>query len=139
MLSTIQAAVLGILQGISELFPVSSLGHSIIVPALLGWKINQNAGDFLTFLVATHFATAVVLFFFFWKDWNRIIRGLLRSISRRDVATDSDAKLGWLAVIGTIPAGRVGVLFQKQLQQIFIAPFYVAVFLVLNGILLYIA
>ena len=139
MLSYFQAAILGILQGISELFPISSLGHSIILPALLGWNIDQNARQFLTFLVATHFATAAVLFFFYWNDWVRIVRGILRSIRFRSFAADPDAKLGWLLVVGTVPAGIVGILFQRQIQRLFIAPSYVAFFLALNGILLYVA
>jgi len=139
MLSFGQAIILGILQGISELFPISSLGHSIILPGLLGWTINRRANAFLTFLVATHFATAIVLFFFYWEDWVRIITGTLRSILRRSVAGDPDATLGWLLVIGTIPAGMIGVLFQKRLQELFISPSYVASFLALNGVLLYVA
>jgi undecaprenyl-diphosphatase len=139
MLSFAQAAILGILQGVSELFPISSLGHSIILPGLLGWTINRHANAFLTFLVATHFATAIVLFFFYWNDWVRIITGTLRSIPRASVAGDPDAMLGWLLVIGTVPAGLIGVLFQKRLQELFISPSYVAALLALNGVLLYAA
>lgn len=139
MLSHLQAAILGTLQGISELFPISSLGHSIILPALLGWSIDQNANYFLTFLVATHFATAAILFFFYWSDWVRIISGMLRSIRLRSVTSDPDAKLGWLLVVGTVPAGIVGISLQKQVQELFISPYYVASFLALNGVLLYAA
>jgi undecaprenyl-diphosphatase len=139
VLSFLQAAILGILQGISELFPISSLGHSIILPTLLGWNIDQKANYFLSFLVATHFATAAVLFFFYWDDWLRIIRGVARSIGGGGLAADPDAKLGWLLVIGTVPAGAFGLLFQKRLQELFASPAYVASFLALNGILLYLA
>jgi undecaprenyl-diphosphatase len=139
MLSLRKALILGILQGISELFPISSLGHSIIVPALLGWTINQNASYFLTFLVATHFATSAVLFVIYRADWVRIIRGIVRSIGRRSLVANSDAKLGWLLVVGTVPAGGLGLILQKQLQEIFAAPSYVASFLALNGLLLYVA
>ena len=139
MLSYFQAAILGILQGISELFPISSLGHSILLPALLGWTIDQNANYFLTFLVATHFATATVLFFIYRSDWVRIISGILRSLRLRSIALDPDAKLGWLLVVGTVPAGIVGILFQKQVQELFLSPSYVASFLSLNGVLLYVA
>jgi undecaprenyl-diphosphatase len=137
MLSYFQAAILGILQGISELFPISSLGHSILLPALLRWTIDQNATYFLTFLVATHFATATVLFFIYRSDWVRIISGMLRSIRLRSIALDPDAKLGWLLVAGTVPAGIAGILFQKQVQELFTSPSYVASFLALNGVLLY--
>ena len=139
MLSLLQAAILGVLQGISELFPISSLGHSIILPTLLGWTIDQKANYFLGFLVATHFATAAVLFFFYWDDWLRIIRGIARSIGGGGLAADPDAKLGWLLVIGTVPAGAFGLLFQRRLQELFASPSYVASFLALNGILLYLA
>src|SRR3954449_11990271 len=107
-ISYFQAAVLGLLQGAAELFPVSSLGHSVIAPRLLGWDIHQSDEYFLTFLIATHLATALVLLGFFWQDWVRIVRGLGRSIRDREV-TDSDAWLGWLIIIGTIPAGLLGL------------------------------
>lgn len=138
MLTLRQSLALGILQGISELFPISSLGHSIILPALLGWAIDRQANYFLTFLVATHFATAIVLFLFYWHDWVRIIRSTLASIWHRSIA-DPDARLGWLLIIGTVPAGMLGLLFEKQLEKLFISPSYVASFLALNGALLYIA
>jgi undecaprenyl-diphosphatase len=113
MLSYLQAAILGILQGISELFPISSLGHSILLPALLGWTIDQNANSFLTFLVATHFATATVLFFLYWNDWVRIFSGMVRSVTLGNIASDPDAKLGWLLALGTLPAGIAGIFLQK--------------------------
>src|SRR5579864_7654027 len=120
MITYFQALVLGILQGISELFPISSLGHSVIFPKLVGWSLNQSDPSFLTFLVATHFATAAVLFLFFWKDWLNIIKGLGKSLMQREIrAGDSYAKLGWLLVVGTIPAGIVGLLFKDQLQMLF--------------------
>ena len=78
-----QAIILGLLQGFSELFPISSLGHSVILPRLLGWDIHQNDGFFITFLVATHLATALVLLGFFWKDWVRIVKGIGRSLRDR--------------------------------------------------------
>ena len=98
--------MLGLLQGFSELFPISSLGHSVILPGLFGWDIHQNDNFFLAFLVATHLATALVLLGFFWDDWVRIVRGLFRSLQLREIAADdTDAKLGWMLVVGTIPAG----------------------------------
>ena len=122
----------------SELFPVSSLGHSVILPELLGWDIHQNDPYFLTFLVATHLATAIVLLFFFWKDWVRIVKGLGRSLRDRQIAPDdTDAKLGWLLVVGTIPAGLLGILLQDKLRSIFASPQSAAIFLCLNGVLLY--
>src|SRR5437763_8555388 len=98
-ISYLQALVLGLLQGVSELFPVSSLGHSVILPRLLGWNIHQNDPYFLTFLVATHLATALVLLGFFRRDWVRIVKGLGRSLRDRGIYSgDADAKLGWLLV-----------------------------------------
>jgi len=133
-----QAVVLGLLQGFSELFPISSLGHSVILPKLLGWNIHQNDPYFLSFLVATHLATAIVLFVFFWRDWVRILHGLGRSLRDRGIAADDyDAKLGWLLVVGTIPAGILGLLLEHQLRKIFASPESAAIFLALNGGLLY--
>ena len=138
MLSFFQAIVLGFSQGITELFPVSSLGHSVLLPGLFGWHINESANDFLTFLVATHFATALVLLFIYWKDWVRIVKGIFRSIAAREISSaDPDAKLGWLLIVATIPAGLAGVLFETQVQKIFIAPTSAAFFLILNGVLLF--
>src|SRR5947209_13106149 len=85
LISYFQAIVLGLLQGFSELFPISSLGHSVILPGLLGWNIHQNDNFFLAFLVATHLATALVLLGFFWRDWVRIVKGLGRSLRDRGI------------------------------------------------------
>jgi undecaprenyl-diphosphatase len=137
-LSYFQAVVLGLLQGVSELFPVSSLGHSVILPKLVGWNIHQNDRFFLTFLVATHFATALVLLGFFWHDWVRIVRGLGRSLRDRQIGADNtDAKLGWLLVVGTIPAGILGLTLEHKLRHIFASPRSAAIFLMCNGVLLF--
>src|SRR5215471_1683322 len=111
MISYIQATLLGLLQGVSELFPISSLGHSVMIPALVGWQIDQSTNAFLILLVATHFATALVLFIFFWKEWKRIVLGILQSLRDREIDT-SDSKLAWLLVVATIPAGILGLLFE---------------------------
>jgi undecaprenyl-diphosphatase len=133
-----QAVILGLLQGVSELFPISSLGHSVILPGLLGWDIHQNDNFFLTFLVGTHLATALVLLGFFRRDWVRIARGLARSIRVREVAPDdTDAKLGWMLVVGTIPAGILGLTLEHPLRHLFASPRSAAVFLGLNGLVLY--
>ena len=138
LISYPQAIVLGLLQGVSELFPVSSLGHSVILPSLLGWDIHQNDKYFLTFLVATHLATAIVLFFFFWRDWMRIFKGLGRSLRDREISeNDPDARLGWLLVVGTIPAGILGLTLEHSLRKVFASPTSASVFLMLNGLLLY--
>jgi undecaprenyl-diphosphatase len=137
-ISYFQGAMLGLLQGVSELFPVSSLGHSVILPKLVGWNIHQNDKFFITFLVATHLATALVLLFFFRSDWARILKGLGRSLRDRGIAADdSDAKLGWLLVVGTIPAGILGLLLEHKLRSVFASPQSAAIFLFINGFLLY--
>jgi undecaprenyl-diphosphatase len=133
-----QAVVLGLLQGVSELFPVSSLGHSVILPRLLGWNIHQNDPYFITFLVATHLATALVLLGFFWRDWVRILKGLGRSLRDRGIdPADTDAKLAWLLVVGTIPAGILGLLLENKLRHVFASAPSAAAFLIANGFLLY--
>jgi undecaprenyl-diphosphatase len=136
-ISYFQAIVLGLLQGVAEPFPVSSLGHGVILPRLAGWDIHQNDKFFLTFLIATHLATAIVLLFFFLSEWKRILAGLFRSLREREVrADDTDAKLGWLLVIGTIPAGVVGLLLEHPLRSLFASPQSAAAFLIVNGFLL---
>ena len=138
MISYFQAVVLGLLQGVSELFPVSSLGHSVILPRLVGWNIHQNDPYFITFLVATHLATAIVLLGFFWRDWVRILRGLGRSLHDREIATDdTDARLAWLLIVGTIPAGILGLALEHKLRHAFASAQSSAIFLMLNGLLLY--
>jgi undecaprenyl-diphosphatase len=133
-----QAIVLGLLQGVTELFPISSLGHSVIFPSLFGWNIHQNDKYFLTFLVATHLATAIVLFGFFFDDWMRIFRGLGRSLRDRGIAPDDfDAKLGWLLVVGTIPAGILGLTLEHALRGLFASPASASFFLMLNGVMLF--
>ncbi len=137
-ISYFQGAMLGLLQGVSELFPVSSLGHSVILPRLVGWHIHQNDPFFITFLVATHLATAIVLLLFFRSDWWRILKGIGRSLRDRGIAPDdTDAKLGWLLVVGTIPAGILGILLQDKLRSVFASAQSAAIFLFLNGLLLY--
>ncbi len=135
-ISYFQAAILGLVQGVSELFPISSLGHSVILPQLFGWNIHQNAAYFLTFLVALHLATAIVLLGFFWSDWVRIVKGLGRSLRDREI-TDPDAKLGWLLIVGTIPAGILGLLLQDYLRKLFASAEYASIFLALNGLMLF--
>jgi undecaprenyl-diphosphatase len=136
-ISYFQAIVLGLVQGVAEPFPISSLGHGVVLPQLFGWNIHQNDDYFLAFLVATHCATAIVLFFFFFDDWMRIFRGLGRSLRDREIrAGDSDARLGWVIVMGTIPAGLLGLLLEHPLRTLFASAQTAAAFLIVNGILL---
>jgi undecaprenyl-diphosphatase len=138
LISYFQAIVLGLLQGFSELFPISSLGHSVILPGLFGWDIHQNDNFFLAFLVATHLATALVLLGFFWRDWVRIVGGIVGSLRMREVRPeDADARLGWLLVVGTIPAGIIGLLLEHPLRHLFASATSASFFLMVNGFLLY--
>ena len=137
-ISYFQAIVLGLLQGFAELFPISSLGHSVILPRLLGWNIHQDDKYFIAFLVATHLATAIVLLVFFGRDWIRILSGMWRSLVEREVAPDNpEGRVGWLVVVATIPAGILGLLLQDKLQSVFASARSAAFFLILNGLMLY--
>jgi undecaprenyl-diphosphatase len=137
-ISYFQGAVLGLVQGIAEPFPISSLGHGVVLPRLAHWNIHQNDKFFLTFLIATHLATAIVLFFFFLSDWIRIFKGLGRSLRDREIGPeDVDAKVGWLVVIGTIPAGVIGLVLQDSLRKLFASPQSAAAFLIVNGVMLF--
>jgi undecaprenyl-diphosphatase len=136
-ISYLQSVILGLLQGVAEPFPISSLGHGVVLPRLVGWNIHQNDKYFLTFLIATHLATAIVLLGFFWRDWVRIVRGLGRSLRDREISRDDfDARLGWLLVVGTVPAGVLGLLLEKPLRKLFASPASAAAFLIVNGIAL---
>jgi undecaprenyl-diphosphatase len=136
-ISYFQAVILGLVQGVAEPFPISSLGHGVVLPKLFGWDIHQNDDFFLTFLVATHLATAIVLLFFFLRDWGRILGGIGRSLREREIRPqDTDARLGWLLFVGTIPAGVIGLVLEHPLRKLFASPQTAAAFLILNGVLL---
>ncbi|MCU1448458.1 MAG: Undecaprenyl-diphosphatase [Acidimicrobiales bacterium] len=140
MLTYFQAIVIGLLQGVTELFPVSSLGHSVLFPKLFGWDNlvkaqSQSESFYLAFLVALHVATAIALLVYFRDDWNRIIRGLLRTLATRRVET-ADERLGWLLVVATIPVGVTGLIFEHSLRTVFAKPLAAACFLTVNGVIL---
>lgn len=139
MVDYVQAGVLGILQGIAELFPISSLGHTVLLPALLHWNIDESDPQFVAFIVLTHLATALVLLVFFWRDWLNIIKAVLRSIVSRDISQrNTHARLGWLIVVSTVPAGLTGLLLQDQVEALFSSPKTIAIALMINGALLYV-
>ncbi|HEX4725518.1 MAG TPA: undecaprenyl-diphosphate phosphatase [Pseudonocardiaceae bacterium] len=137
-----EAIVAGIVQGISELFPVSSLGHGVLLPALIGGKWAQDMNmaapnsPYLDILVAAHVGTAIALVVFFWNDWVRIIGGLFTSIRYRRIETN-DQRLAWLLVIGTIPVGIAGVLLDKVVQHDLGKPIPASIFLAINGAILF--
>jgi undecaprenyl-diphosphatase len=136
--SLIQAVILAALQGFTELFPFSSLGFQVIVPPLLHWPIDESSAQFLPFLVALHVGTAVGLIVYFGRDWARIIGAFLKSLDTqlRQVRTDPDQKTAWLLIAATIPAGLVGLAFQKPLGHLFAAPQLAAALLIVNGLIM---
>lgn len=125
--------VLAILQGITELFPVSSLGHAVLVPALLHWPMNRDAPWFLPFIVVLHLGTVAALLLFFWRDWRNMLVCLVRTRGR---ATEPDAKLFWLLVLGTVPAGLIGLALHQRIRLLFGTLTVAAVALAVNGLLL---
>ncbi|HEX9518604.1 MAG TPA: undecaprenyl-diphosphate phosphatase [Streptosporangiaceae bacterium] len=137
-----EAIIVGLIQGTTELFPVSSLGHNVLIPALVGgsWKADLNVSEaespYLAFVVGLHVATAIGITTYFWRDWVRIIGGFFSSIARREVRT-ADQKLAWMIILATIPVGLVGLVFEHKFRVIFAVPSRAAIFLVANGIILY--
>jgi undecaprenyl-diphosphatase len=139
-----EAILLGLVQGVTELFPVSSLGHSVLIPAFIGgsWAsdlsmTNPNS-PYLALIVALHVATALALALFFRDDWVRIARGLVSSIKRKQIRTPYE-KLAWLLIFSTIPVGLAGIVLDKLLRTSLGKPVYAGVFLMLNGLVLYAA
>ncbi len=133
-----QALVLALLQGVSELFPVSSLGHTILVPAVLGWRnIDRAAPSFLSFVVVLHLGTAIALIVFYRAQWAAIVRALVRSVVHGRLGDDRDERIGWLLVVGTIPVGILGVLLEHPVRNLFGSPAPAAAFLFLNGLVMF--
>ncbi|MDQ6711968.1 MAG: undecaprenyl-diphosphatase [Candidatus Dormibacteraeota bacterium] len=137
-MSLFQALVLALLQGVTELFPVSSLGHTVILPKLLRWNIDQADPTFLAFVVLLHVGTATALLIYFRRDWLAIVRAVIRSVIDGRMHGTADEKLGWRLVAGTLPAGLVGFLFQKQVQSLFANPRAAAAFLIVNGLIMFV-
>jgi undecaprenyl-diphosphatase len=139
VLTFFRAIVIGLFQGVTELFPVSSLGHSVLIPALVGWddivKAQSTESPYLAFLVALHVGTALALLVYFRSDWVKIIGGLLDSARQRRVTTP-DARLGMLLIVATIPAGITGLVFEHSLRTLFAKPTAAAIFLTINGAIL---
>lgn len=133
MLSFVQLVVLAVLQGVTELFPVSSLGHTILLPALLGWSLNQKAPQLLPFLVMLHLGTAVALVIYFWRDWLELIGGFLASLRGQQTPP---GRVAWLLIAATVPAGLIGLIFRNTFDRLFHDPKLVAGALVVNGLIL---
>lgn len=141
-ISYLESIVIGALQGVTELFPVSSLGHSVIIPAVIGgsWAKDLNVSSpespYLAFIVGLHVATAAALLLFFWRDWVRIIGGFVSSIRHRRISTDAE-RLAWLIVLATIPVGIAGLLLEHTFRTVLGRPMPAAAFLFANGLVLF--
>jgi undecaprenyl-diphosphatase len=151
-LTYLEAAVVGLVQGVTELFPVSSLGHNVLLPALVGgsWAKDLNVAaaesPYLAYVVGLHVATAIALLIYFWQDWVRIIRGFFTSFGQllrpeegtgRWQGLRAEEKMAWLIILATIPVGLAGLVFEHAFRVIFGKPVYAAVFLCVNGLILF--
>jgi undecaprenyl-diphosphatase len=139
-ITTFQAVVLGLLQGVTELFPVSSLGHTVLFPTLFGWhSLVRSQSDpesfWLAFVVMLHVGSAVGLLIYFWRDWMAIIAAFFRSIRYRSVRTPTE-RLAWLIVVASIPTGLIGLAFEHTARVALAKPTAGAIFLTLNGVIL---
>jgi undecaprenyl-diphosphatase len=140
-LTYLESAVVGLVQGVSEMFPISSLGHNVLIPAIVGgsWARDLNVASaespYLAFIVGLHVATAIALLIYFWRDWVRIIGGFLSSVRDLSVET-ADQKLAWMIIVATIPVGIVGLFFEHTFRVLFAKPILAGVFLALNGLIL---
>jgi undecaprenyl-diphosphatase len=140
-LSWLEAGVVGAFQGVAELFPISSLGHSVLIPAVVGgsWaqdlNVSKPESPYLAYIVGLHVATALALIAFFWRDWLKIIHGLVTSIVRRQITTVHQ-RLAWLLVIATIPVGITGLLLEHFFRTTLAKPVPTATFLAINGLIL---
>src|SRR5208282_5132140 len=137
-----EAMVVGLIQGVTELFPVSSLGHNVLIPALIGgsWAADLNVAapesPYLAFIVGLHVATAIAMMIYFWRDWVRIIGGFFSSVRDREIAT-VDQKMAWMIIVATVPVGLVGIAFEHEFRVLFGKPIRAAIFLLINGLILY--
>ncbi len=135
-MTDLQAIILALVQGITELFPISSLAHAVLLPPLLGWKVNESAEGFLPFLVVMHVGTALALLIYFWRDWLNFATAVL---IRRGPKAEAERRIFWRVVVATIPAVIVGAAFEKWLAHNFGDPRLVAGVLIANGVMLFAA
>ncbi len=142
-LSYFQAVVLGLLQGVSELFPISSLGHTVLFPTLFGWNSlvdaqSKSESFWLAFVVMLHVGSALGLLAYFWRDWVEIVKAFFRTLGKRRIE-DSTERLAWLIIVASIPAGIIGLALEHQLRTLTAKPEVAAIFLMVNGAILFAA
>ncbi|HVB72544.1 MAG TPA: undecaprenyl-diphosphate phosphatase [Ktedonobacteraceae bacterium] len=137
MITIWQTIFLALLQGVTELFPISSTGHTVIIPGLLGWSTLLSSATFLPIIVALHIGTSIALLAYFWRDWLQIVRTLIKNIKEGEVHTGTVEWESWLIIIGVIPAGLIGLILEKPLKAVFSIPIIAAAFLVVNGSVLF--
>ncbi len=135
-MTLIEAVIIAVLQGVTELFPVSSLGHAVVLPSLFGWHVDQSAPDFLPFLVVLHLGTAAALLIYFWQDWIGLLLAFIGVGSGEE--RRKQWQLLWRIVLATIPAVILGFALEKWFKSLFGAPTVAAAFLIVNGVLLYV-
>src|SRR5579862_4574469 len=136
-----QAVVLGLLQGVTELFPVSSLGHTVLFPTLFGWKSlvkaqSQSESFWLAFVVMLHVGSALGLLAYYWREWIEIIGAFGHTLKTRRITTPTE-RLGWLIITASIPTGILGLAFEHQLRTLTAKPLLASIFLVVNGVILF--
>ncbi len=140
-ISYFQAIVLGVLQGVTELFPISSLGHTVLFPTLFGWNAlvdaqSQKESFWLAFVVLLHVGSAIGLLVYYRRDWVEIITAFFRTLGKRRVETSTE-RLAWLIIVASLPAGVLGLIFEKELRTVTAKPEVAAIFLMVNGLLLF--
>jgi undecaprenyl-diphosphatase len=141
--TAIRAIILGLLQGVSELFPISSLGHTVIFPKLFGWNQlvafqSKPESPWLAFIVMLHVGSAIGLLVYFWRDWVAIIRGFFATLAKRRIETPTE-RLAWLIIVASIPTGILGIALEHQARTATAKPEIASIFLVINGFVLFIA
>ncbi len=132
----VQALLLAVLQGVSELFPISSLGHTVLLPALLRWNVDESSESFLAFVVVLHLGTALALVLFYRRDWVALTRAFVATIVRGRIGPDADERTVWLLVAATVPVGILGVLLESSVKKLFASPIPVSLFLFANGFIM---
>ena len=132
----IKTVILGLLQGVAELFPISSLGHTVLFPALLGWNSFIQSDNFLSIVVTLHLGTAIALFIFYWRDWVALIRAFFKTALKGRLDADPMGKTIWLLIVGTVPLGLLGLFLADPLKNLFSSPVIVSAFLCCNGAVL---